>query len=146
MTQYTYEVCSSYLKSLLIELILLHEITDHKTSLSYFTYKQCKDYIDKNFARIKNTGEVAEHCCLSPQYMGRLFVEHCNMSPHEYLMRVKLNTSANLLVTSTLSVTQIAQRIGFDDPFYFSSCFKKKVGVSPTKYRSKYMDFAKESS
>ena len=140
VTQYAHDLCSSYLKTLLIELKVAPDIKEHKASLATLTYKQCKDYMDRHFNEIKTVNQVAEHCCLSPQYLSRLFLRLGNMSPHNYLLRLKLNTAANLLVTSTLSVSQIAQQVGFDDPFYFSSCFKKKLGMAPSKYRSKYME------
>ncbi|HBG28658.1 MAG: hypothetical protein A2Y10_11950 [Planctomycetes bacterium GWF2_41_51] len=139
-TEYTYEICSLYLKALFLEMAAASKIKEHTSTLSALTFKECRDYIDGHYTEIKSINQVAEKCCVTPQYLARLFSKQGNMSPHNYLMRVKLNTAANLLVTSSLSVSQISQRVGFDDPFYFSTCFRKKYSLSPRKYRGKYME------
>ena len=45
----------------------------------------------------------------------------------------------DLLVHTNLSICEIAQKIGFDDPYYFSRLFKKEMGLSPAHYRKTHI-------
>ncbi|RKY06254.1 MAG: hypothetical protein DRP56_07760 [Planctomycetota bacterium] len=103
------------------------------------TYLQCKRYIDDNFSKISSPQEVADQCGINPRYMSTLFKRHCHTPPHEYVMRLKLNKAANLLLASMLSVKEIAYQVGFDDPYHFSRSFKKFHGLSPKHYRYKHI-------
>lgn len=55
-------------------------------------------------------------------------------SPNEYMRIVRLKKAAEMLAEGNLNVSEIAYRVGFDDPFYFSKCFKAQFGKAPTKY------------
>jgi DNA-binding response OmpR family regulator len=54
-------------------------------------------------------------------------------SVHEFIRTVRLKRAAQLLETGQLSIAEVAYRVGFNDPHYFSRCFKKQFGVSPSK-------------
>ncbi len=59
------------------------------------------------------------------------------MSPIEYLKAFRMKHAAQLLQTTTHSVTEVTYMVGINDPHYFSNCFKKQYGVSPTEFRDK---------
>ncbi|MEC3466229.1 AraC family transcriptional regulator, partial [Bacillus thuringiensis] len=52
----------------------------------------------------------------------------------------RINMAQKMLCTSGVPVQQISQAVGIADPFYFSRVFKKRVGISPTKYREKFIN------
>lgn len=54
-------------------------------------------------------------------------------SPNEFLRIVRLNRAKELLATHTYNISEVAYMVGFSDPKYFSTCFKKQFGVSPSK-------------
>jgi len=54
-------------------------------------------------------------------------------SVHEFIRTVRLKRAAQLLETGKLSIAEVAYRVGFNDPHYFSRCFKKQFGISPSK-------------
>lgn len=59
-------------------------------------------------------------------------------SPIEYLRIVRLKRAASLLVTDrNVSIAEVSYQVGFNDPLYFSRCFKQQFGVSPSNYQKK---------
>ncbi len=56
-------------------------------------------------------------------------------SPNEYLRIVRLKKGAEYLLSDELHISEIAYRVGFNDPDYFGRCFRKQMGVSPKQYR-----------
>ncbi len=69
-----------------------------------------------------------------------MFRKHAGMGAAEYLLNYRIKMAQKMLCTSDVPVQQIAQAVGIADPFYFSRVFKKRVGISPTKYREKFIN------
>ena len=57
------------------------------------------------------------------------------MSPSDFLRHVRMQHAEKLLTESSLSLAEVAYAVGFADPKYFSRCFKKETGMTPTDYR-----------
>ncbi len=55
-------------------------------------------------------------------------------SPNEYIRIMRMKKAAELLLESQYNVAEVSYKVGIDDPFYFSKCFKKQFGVSPSAY------------
>jgi AraC family transcriptional regulator, arabinose operon regulatory protein len=72
---------------------------------------------------------------LSRAHFGELFKAQTGSSPHDYLHLLRIHQACRLLRDSTLSVKEIAARIGYRDPFHFSRQFKAFQGRSPSEYR-----------
>lgn len=71
-------------------------------------------------------------------YFRRCFKEDTGKTPLEYLTDMRLSQAKNLLVQENIggnSIADISLRCGFHDSFYFSSCFKKHTGMTPSQYR-----------
>lgn len=66
------------------------------------------------------------------------FKNETGVSPIQYFINIKLDSSRLILSTTTLKITEIAAMLAFYDEFYFSKMFKKRFGISPTQYRRKY--------
>lgn len=58
-----------------------------------------------------------------------------NLSPNEYLRLVRLKKAAELLRTTQLNVSEVAYKVGFNDPYYFSKCFKEQFKSTPSQFR-----------
>ncbi len=56
-------------------------------------------------------------------------------TPNEYIRIMRMKKAAELLMDDSLTVSEVAYRVGVDDPFYFSKCFKQQFGVSPSAYK-----------
>ncbi len=133
------EICCSYLRIILLEHALKSVKAKACFSMSMVTYQECKHYIDSNFSTISSIIEVAHKCKVDARYMSSLFKRYCHISPSQYLMRLKLNKAANLLLNSDMTIKEISHEIGFTDQYHFSRNFKKYHGVSPKHYRNKHL-------
>ncbi len=71
---------------------------------------------------------------VSRDYLGRIFHQELGLSPWDYLLRCRIRRQ-ELLRETSLSITEIATQVGFDDPSYFGRLFRKEVGRSPRQYR-----------
>lgn len=77
----------------------------------------------------------AEQSQLSYVQFYRRFKSAIGMSPKEYIIRLRIDRARYLLLEEPSSVSEIAHACGFESEYYFSSCFKKTVGVSPSDFR-----------
>ncbi len=92
-------------------------------------------YIHANIGREITIHELAERVCLHPNYFIRMFKEQVGVPPIQYIMRHKIEKAKELLAQTSFSVSEIADRVGFHDMFYFSRQFKKISGMPPSDFR-----------
>ncbi|HEY3378615.1 MAG TPA: AraC family transcriptional regulator [Armatimonadota bacterium] len=71
----------------------------------------------------------------SPATLTRVFRDVLQTSPMQWLMRVRLEQAATLLMTTRLPVGDVGARVGIADPYYFSKLFKRQYGLTPSAYR-----------
>ncbi len=81
-----------------------------------------------------DSAALSEKMGLSYKYLNELFQRETGMTLHRYHTCLRMNEAARLLRETSLSVTEISERLGFVNLFYFSSVFKKTNGVSPRQY------------
>lgn len=79
--------------------------------------------------------ELAEIATLSVSRFAHLFRQQVGLPPREYLERQRLDAAAQLLELTNRSVASIAAEVGFENPLYFSTRFRRRAGHSPTDYR-----------
>lgn len=97
-----------------------------------------KRYITENYASQLSLDEVALLVNLNPNYFCVLFKKITGKNFNEFLTECRLEEARNLLRTTTLNLTQIAGKVGYKDPKYFSQLFTKHVGLKPKEYRRLY--------
>ena len=93
-------------------------------------------YLRENYSRQRDVAAVAEAQAVSAPYLSRLFHEYAGVSPSRYLTGYRMEQAKKLLRDSRLSIGEIAERVGYPDPFHFSKTFKNTVGVSPSQFRT----------
>jgi AraC family transcriptional regulator of arabinose operon len=81
--------------------------------------------------------KLASMVCMSPSRYAHLFKECTGMGPATYLESIKLGKARDMLISTSLSVKEIAGMIGFRNPLYFSQRYHEKFGCSPTDFRRK---------
>src|SRR5690625_3214744 len=74
----------------------------------------------------------------SVQHLSRLVKNRTGMSPIQYLIHLRMEKAKVILENTDAKLNEIAKRTGYNDLFYFSSQFKKNIGMSPSKYRQHY--------
>jgi AraC-like DNA-binding protein len=133
------QLCCAYLKTILFEQAAADIKKGRLHSESEKTYHRCRSRIDKNFSEIKAISEVAADCGVNIRYMSRLFKKFANITPQEYLFRLKMNRASQLLLNSDLPIKNISMLVGFADPYHFSRNFSRFHGISPKNYRNKHL-------
>jgi len=94
------------------------------------------EYLQENFQDDFSLNEVAEVANLSPYHFIRIFKKQTGKTPYEYLLDIKIERAREMLKSrKELNITQVCFLCGFNNPSHFSSVFKKKTKVSPSKYR-----------
>ena len=92
-------------------------------------------YIRANYAANLTLEDMARQASMSKYHFSRLFKETCGYSPHEFLILTRLNRAKQLLTTTDLPISRIAQEVGYQNAASFSSVFANQVGLSPTRFR-----------
>ncbi|MCG7379829.1 helix-turn-helix transcriptional regulator [Paenibacillus sp. ACRSA] len=81
---------------------------------------------------------LAEYLALSPVQLTRRFRDAFQETPSEYLKAIRLKKARDLLADSGLTLTQIAERCGYENGFYLSRVFSSTMGISPSEYRRRH--------
>jgi YesN/AraC family two-component response regulator len=77
---------------------------------------------------------VAKGVDVSPSYLTALFHKHLHLSPGEYVRRIKLDRSKQLIREGQLNFTQISENLQYSTVHHFSRQFKQMFGMTPTEY------------
>lgn len=94
-------------------------------------------YFDK---RNISVGDIAKKCNISEVYFRKLFKESYGMSPLKYINKLRIEHACRLLESGYYRVSEAATLSGFEDMKYFSTAFKKHVGIMPSEYLAKKME------
>ncbi|WP_338044827.1 helix-turn-helix domain-containing protein [Paenibacillus lignilyticus] len=79
--------------------------------------------------------DVAAYVKLNPAYLSRLFKKETDRNLIDYLIETKVNRAKHLLDTTDMTVSAIAQQVGYSNFSHFTRTFKKHTGVNPQEYR-----------
>ncbi len=97
---------------------------------------QVKTFIDHHFADPNLLlNDVAAKANLSPNYFSAVFSEEFGESFKDYLTRLRMERAKELLLTTNLKCSEIANQSGYNDAHYFSHVFRKNVGLPPQQFR-----------
>ena len=96
---------------------------------------KAKAYLDRNFGTKITLSTVAGQVNLSPNFFRIVFKELVGVSPHEYLLNVRINKAKNYLENTDFPINQIADFCGFETQAYMNYIFKKYGVISPYKHR-----------
>jgi two-component system response regulator YesN len=110
------------------------KIEEH-TSISP-VIRRAREYVQDHFSESDLTLEkVAESLHVSSVYLSRMFKQELGRSFVSILTNLRMKKAVTLLNTTDLSILEIAEKAGYDTQHYFSTAFKKAMGVSPKQYR-----------
>lgn len=101
-----------------------------------YLVKKIIDYFEEHYSEKISLEQVAGNMYLSTFYVSKIFKTETGSAPIHYLIEIRLEKAKELLLSdSTLSIQEIAAKVGYDDAYHFSKVFKKKFGVSPSVLR-----------
>lgn len=96
--------------------------------------RRAQQYISQNVRQRLSVPLVARNTDISPSYLTALFHKHLQISPGEYIRRIKLQESKQMIREGNMNFTQIAQTLHYSTIHHFSRQFKEKFGVTPSEY------------
>lgn len=123
------------LELIVIEFLRRSDISLIDQSRSDLAVMRAVAYIKFNFKNKLTLFEVADAVGLTPNYLGEIFSKRMGVSFNQYLMQTRLNYAKNLLMRGGLTVQEVAGEAGFSSQTYFSDCFKREFGVSPSEIK-----------
>lgn len=92
------------------------------------------EYISQNLAISLSLEILAERANFSPIYFHKLFKASTGKTLHEYIEEERIKKSVELLLSTDMTLTEIAYECGFSSQSYFSYAFKRKMGIPPREY------------
>lgn len=132
------DLCALYLRTIVLKLAggigpSLSPVVDQVPQV-----QQWLEFIDANFRELRDLDEIAAALHVRPTQLCRVFQRYGQPSPFRYLTRQKMNGAAGLLVTTNFQVKEVADKVGYPDPYHFSRLFKKHFGYSPREFARIY--------
>ena len=95
------------------------------------------DYVREHSNKKITNHTLGKLFSFHPNYLSSMIKRYTGVPLHTYLIRLRLSNSLDLLTSTSMSVGEIAEAVGFSDIYYFSRYFKAAFGKSPKEYRRK---------
>lgn len=134
-----------YLQLLLSELLILINRQENppleshtlllKTNEKFQKLSQIIDYINKNYHKELSLNSLANSFYMSAPYLSRLFTEGTGIHLTAYISYIRIQKAQELLIHSSLRITEISEQVGFQTSNHFGKVFREIVGTSPSSYR-----------
>lgn len=97
--------------------------------------RQIVEYIQANYTETISLDMLADQVHLCKSETCRMFKRYMNETIFSYLLRYRIERSLEYVKSNTYSITEIAEKVGFESSGYFSGVFKKMIGITPLEYR-----------
>ncbi len=128
------------IKTLSLFVTLLCEISEN---INHFTPEptivtQVLDFMHSHYNEKISFHDFAKSKGIGTARLVQLFQQKTHLTPNKYQKMLQIEKAERLLISSNMNITEIAQKVGFDDPLYFSRAFKNHTSYSPTDYRKFY--------
>lgn len=127
------EIFRSRLKEILI--ITMRHVIDNNINTKNDTILKMIQFININYASQTLLSSFCKEYHYSPQYISRKFKEETGFTISEYLQKVRIEKSCELLAGSDLPIAEIADSVGYHNLKFFHTLFKRMIKLSPREYR-----------
>src|SRR6266478_6610749 len=104
--------------------------------LPRFKLRRASEYIHENMAGDISFRDVARHVQMSPYHFARMFKQSTGQSPHNYIVRCRIERAKTLLVEAKLPISDVAFEVGYKSQSHFTTCFGRLAGVTPAAFRA----------
>ena len=92
-------------------------------------------FMKENVNRTLTLEEIAQNAGYSVSRFASIFKSQTGVSPIDYFIDLRMQAASIVLMTTNLSIKEIAENLGYSDPYYFSRLFSRTMGTSPSIYR-----------
>jgi len=97
--------------------------------------ERAEEYVREHFNENINLNDISQYIYMNPSYFSRLFKSETGENFVDFLSRIRVEKSMELLQNSNLHVYEISNMVGYNDYRYFSKIFKRFTGITPAEYR-----------
>lgn len=126
---------------------MMIDIALHKKSLlenrELGIVRSIKDYLQFGFNEDITMDKLEKRFYRSKSQITKLFKAAYGITPYAYLLDIRIEFAKNILKSTKTPIKEIAEYLRFSSEYHFSGSFKKKVGISPRKYRAQFYKIAK---
>ena len=124
-----------YLLQIMARLIQVFSLEDTIQDKNYLKLRPVLSYVEEHFAEKIQISDLSQIIHVCDDRLIRLFKEVTGETPIEYIMNLRLEAGIKLLASTDLSIADVAEQTGFGSDTYMTRIFKKKLNITPGKYR-----------
>jgi len=125
---------NAYLRSLSVKLSRRQPEYETRETTNE-TFMSILQYVHENYRSTITIQSLTQKYYINPNYLSQLFKKEVGETFTSYMTRLRINNACKLLEQTNLRVTEIAEKVGYQDYFYFTRMFKKITGHTPTQFR-----------
>ncbi|HEY9670437.1 MAG TPA: AraC family transcriptional regulator [Waterburya sp.] len=112
------------------------KIKDYTGGLSNYKLRQAVSYIKEHLDQNLTLAEIADAVRMSPNYFASLFKQSTGLTPHQYVMKCRIEKAKQLLHHQELALVEICQEVGFTSQSHFTRVFRQHTKTTPKAYRN----------
>jgi AraC-like DNA-binding protein len=120
---------------------LLRDVETPYTKLNSKCIDEAIQWIQRNYATQINLTQMCSEIGVSLSHLTRQFQTEKGLSPMKYLTNIRLKHAINLLLNTSLSINEVAEKCGYSCGNYFTKVFKKSLFLSPSEYREMHSTY-----
>jgi AraC family transcriptional regulator len=109
-------------------------LRQYRGGMSSYQLRRSIEFIEANLGNDLGLAELAANVRMSPYYFCRLFKQSTSLSPHQFVLRERIERAQQLLREHRLPIATIARELGFSDQSHFARVFHGLVGTTPRQY------------
>ena len=113
------------------------DLVDGRHDTNSRLIQQARDYLDEHYADDVSLSALAERYGVSYSHLSKLFHDYSGLTFREYLLSLRIDRAAELLLSTDMPVKRVAFESGFRDTGYFIRQFKRKHGLTPVNFRKR---------
>ena len=127
--------CSLLLKDVLISIVRI--AASEQQGINRQKADDILQYIHEHDDLPLTNKEIAKHFNYHENYISTLILKYTGLTLHQYVLNHKMNTAVSLLQSTTLTVGEVAEKVGMPNIKHFSMCFKKVMGHAPSQFKKR---------
>ena len=105
--------------------------------------RRVTEHISEHLDQDLTLAQLGAVVYMSPYHFARLFQRSTGVSPHQFVVRTRIDRAVTLLAARELSIARISRAVGFRTASHFSTVFRRVTGVTPRAYRARHLPTAR---
>ena len=131
------EKLKALLQSLVVELLRIHNVENEMTKKNArsFLIDPALGYVKKHYNEDIRIKDLADVCNISESHFRGIFQKCMNMMPSDYVNAIRIREASKILLRSSVTMEEVAYRVGYTNVSTFNRNFKKITGMTPYQWK-----------